>query len=715
MKFTQYVKDYLAKNPDSGLTYREAMKDDGVRCAYKQFEADMCKQGYVRETEKRPTPKRTYNKNTPAVENITINYDAPPVPQPSAPKSLPVRPPREIKQAQPAQQPPMSMYAQENPLLEKFYDAIDKRTLPAPVPQPPQPQPINVNVPPVPAPVFNMPPINVAPPAVNVAPPNVNVAPAPVNVNVPPPTIPKELIDMWLRWEQNQLKGDTTPPPNIINKAANYGGNVLNDVVSWLSRKRDVIQKEEEEELEDDDFAEPLDPETGEQYKSYYPPQPTPTNDQTNPYSLPNVSGQVRQPTQTITNVQTPVQTPRRQQQYTDMPQQYTGQIPTSIPRRDEGYGNALYGRSPVMDMSNAQLAESIKRRKEEEERRKAALLLQQAQRLENTDDQFRGTNTITSEVSDIVTGRTSTPGQIAAYERMAKKNAEAEAKKERERQNKEKTRAKMINDFPEYSDYINEQMDKSVQEEGIREAILYDLEQRKRSGTYGGRKIDDSETQAAGTEEQRKRAAEEEERNKAALTAAPTLDATVDKLDNKQKSLLKAFEKKQKDEREKDIQRKKEARGSKISEWRQKVKEREKTDAEIAEIYATLLIRKGYLENALKFDRGNPNKEDELARTEKAIEELQVRPAREIADVYKNEYRIEVGPSSVSDATTVESGSPSPVKRREQPMGDQKRVRTGTVRTNLEGQFAQAAGMGFDDKKEKLKHILHALIDVSL
>ena len=62
MKFTQFVRDYLEKNKDSGLTYREAMKDDGVRCAYKQYEADLCKKGIIRAPEKRPEPKRRYNK-----------------------------------------------------------------------------------------------------------------------------------------------------------------------------------------------------------------------------------------------------------------------------------------------------------------------------------------------------------------------------------------------------------------------------------------------------------------------------------------------------------------------------------------------------------------------------------------------------------------------------------------------------------------------------
>lgn len=647
MKFTQYVKDYLAKNPDSGLTYREAMKDDGVRCAYKQFEADMCKQGYVRETEKRPTPKRTYNKNTPAVENITINYDAPQVPQPSAPKSLPARPPREIKKAQPAQQPPMSMYAQENPLLEKFYEAIDKRTLPAPVPQP---QPINVTVPPMPAPVFNMPPIHVAPPTVNVAPPSVRVDPASVNVNVPPMTIPKELIDMWLRWEERQLKGEVTDPPNIVKKAANYGGNVLNDVVSWLSRRKEVLPEvvpprtpTPTEEFEDDDFQEPLDPATGEQYKSDYPALPPQT-----PSSLPTVTGQIRPPTQTITNVQTPIR-----QTYTRMPEQYTGVIPTSTTPiyRDEGYGSALYGRSPVLDLSRSQLAESYRRRKAEEDRRKAEFLQQRADQLEETADALESgsISTENTEVSNIVTGRQSTPRLIAANEKKAQKDAEAEARRERERE--------------EY-----EAKEKAQQEQKAQQQPRYDTQ---RNIELLSRDLDE-----------------------------PT---PKDRDDHKKVYALKELKKKQAESRQSETSRIKNERQKNILR-----KRLEMTDEEVASVYSALLDKEEFLEKSLKYDRGNPEKEADLMKTKEAIKNLNLAPTRDIAAVYEKEFNIRVAPS-VSDATTVESSTPAK-QRGGVPMSESKRVRT-----NLDRQFAQAEGMGFDDKKEKLKHILHALIDVSL
>ncbi len=160
MKFTQFVKEYLVKNKDSGLTYREAMKDDGVRCAYKQFEADLCKAGIVRETEERPVAKRKYVKKPKVIEeNITINENAPvvapaqPQRQPSAPAKIgyapPPRtaPPRQV-QPQQARVPSEDPFYQANPLLaqraeeaiKQYNEMMGKKTaeeLPAPVEQAP--------------------------------------------------------------------------------------------------------------------------------------------------------------------------------------------------------------------------------------------------------------------------------------------------------------------------------------------------------------------------------------------------------------------------------------------------------------------------------------------------------------------------------------------------------------------------------------------------
>ena len=129
MKFTQFVKEYLAKNTDSGLTYREAMKDDGVRCAYKQFEADLCKAGIVRETEERPKVKRKYTKKPKIEENITINEFGQPLEAPAQPKRQPsapanigytppprVAPPRQVMPQQ-ARVPTEDPFYQANPLL----------------------------------------------------------------------------------------------------------------------------------------------------------------------------------------------------------------------------------------------------------------------------------------------------------------------------------------------------------------------------------------------------------------------------------------------------------------------------------------------------------------------------------------------------------------------------------------------------------------------
>ncbi len=160
MKFTQFVKEYLVKNKDSGLTYREAMKDDGVRCAYKQFEADLCKAGIVRETEERPVAKRKYVKKPKVIEeNITINENAPveapaqPKRQPSAPANIGyVPPPRtappRLVQPQQARVPSEDPFYQANPLLaqraeeaiKQYNEMMGKRTaeeLPAPVEQAP--------------------------------------------------------------------------------------------------------------------------------------------------------------------------------------------------------------------------------------------------------------------------------------------------------------------------------------------------------------------------------------------------------------------------------------------------------------------------------------------------------------------------------------------------------------------------------------------------
>ena len=133
MKFTQFVQQYLANNKNSGLTYREAMKDDGVRCAYKQFEADLCKKGVVRKPEKRPEPKKRYNKDTGCGDNVINQYidnnskpswsppptGAPPQP-PSQRPGFPPPPPTAPKgsyQHDPFQQMAQDPYWQRNPAL----------------------------------------------------------------------------------------------------------------------------------------------------------------------------------------------------------------------------------------------------------------------------------------------------------------------------------------------------------------------------------------------------------------------------------------------------------------------------------------------------------------------------------------------------------------------------------------------------------------------
>jgi len=76
------------------------MKDDGVRCAYKQYEADLCKKGIIREPEKRPEPKRRYNKKSECGDNVinqVINTAQPPAQDkptfsPAEPKARPQAP-----------------------------------------------------------------------------------------------------------------------------------------------------------------------------------------------------------------------------------------------------------------------------------------------------------------------------------------------------------------------------------------------------------------------------------------------------------------------------------------------------------------------------------------------------------------------------------------------------------------------------------------------
>jgi len=129
MKFTQFVRDYLANNKDSGLTYREAMKDDGVRCAYKQYEADLCKKGIVRAPEKRPEPKKRYNKKTECGDNVINQTINTPQYSPSQPQSFPSPPPQVGYQGPPPKAPrgsyapsvidqmAASPYYQQNPLI----------------------------------------------------------------------------------------------------------------------------------------------------------------------------------------------------------------------------------------------------------------------------------------------------------------------------------------------------------------------------------------------------------------------------------------------------------------------------------------------------------------------------------------------------------------------------------------------------------------------
>ncbi len=165
MKFTQFVKEYLVKNKDSGLTYREAMKDDGVRCAYKQFEADLCKAGIVRETEERPVAKRKYVKKPKVIEeNITINENAPvaapaqPQRQTSAPAKIgytpPPRtaPPRQV-QPQQARVPSEDPFYQANPLLaqraeeaiKQYNEMMGKKTAEVPAPSLRQKKSVTIN------------------------------------------------------------------------------------------------------------------------------------------------------------------------------------------------------------------------------------------------------------------------------------------------------------------------------------------------------------------------------------------------------------------------------------------------------------------------------------------------------------------------------------------------------------------------------------------
>jgi len=129
MKFTQFVRDYLANNKDSGLTYREAMKDDGVRCAYKQYEADLCKKGIVRAPEKRPEPKKRYNKKTECGDNVINQTINTPQYSPAQPQAAPSPPPQVGFQGPPPVAPKGSFkpsfldqmaaspYYQQNPLI----------------------------------------------------------------------------------------------------------------------------------------------------------------------------------------------------------------------------------------------------------------------------------------------------------------------------------------------------------------------------------------------------------------------------------------------------------------------------------------------------------------------------------------------------------------------------------------------------------------------
>ena len=73
MRFTEFVRDYLAQNPQLNLTFHQAMRDERVKCAFHEEKVRRCREGIVDPPEP-PRQQRRRNRNE---GDVIINVNCP--------------------------------------------------------------------------------------------------------------------------------------------------------------------------------------------------------------------------------------------------------------------------------------------------------------------------------------------------------------------------------------------------------------------------------------------------------------------------------------------------------------------------------------------------------------------------------------------------------------------------------------------------------------
>ncbi len=166
MRFTEFVRDYLATHPDIRLTFHEAMRDPQVKCAFHEEKVRRCNEGIVDPPEpRRRQRQRRRSENTDVVVNVNCG--------------------------QPAQQNQMQRPGQPGPLGAP---PVGPRQMPPPAQGPPGGGPPGGGPPPPPPPP--QPPV--APPA-------------------PPRVLPRSDSVQFQGMRTNQQRMDQLPVENLVS------------------------------------------------------------------------------------------------------------------------------------------------------------------------------------------------------------------------------------------------------------------------------------------------------------------------------------------------------------------------------------------------------------------------------------------------------------------------------------------------------------------
>lgn len=73
MRFTEFVRDYLAQNPRLNLTFHQAMRDERVKCAFHEEKVRRCREG-IQDPPEPPRQQRRRNRNE---GDVIINVNCP--------------------------------------------------------------------------------------------------------------------------------------------------------------------------------------------------------------------------------------------------------------------------------------------------------------------------------------------------------------------------------------------------------------------------------------------------------------------------------------------------------------------------------------------------------------------------------------------------------------------------------------------------------------